>query len=156
MFGHEKGAFTGADRQRIGKFEQANGGTIFLDEIGDMTPLTQAKILRLIQEQRFERVGGDETVQTDVRLIAATNADLEKMVEDGRFRKDLYFRLNVFTIKLPPLRERGDDIDLLIEHFVRSFGQELGKPVREVAPGGNGSPSRLSRGPGTSASCRAC
>ncbi|WP_439630671.1 sigma-54-dependent transcriptional regulator [Gemmata sp.] len=134
LFGHEKGAFTGADRKRIGKFEQCHGGTIFLDEVGEMTPLTQAKILRLIQEQRFERVGGQETVQTDVRLIGATNADLEKMSEDGRFRKDLYFRLNVFTIKLPPLRERGDDVDLLVGHYLRRFGQELGKPVAEVAP----------------------
>jgi two-component system nitrogen regulation response regulator GlnG len=134
LFGHEKGAFTGADRKRIGKFEQCNGGTIFLDEVGDMTPLTQAKFLRLIQEQRFERVGGDDTVQTDVRVIAATNADLEKMTEDGRFRRDLYFRLNVFTIRLPPLRDRGGDIDLLIEHFLKRSGQELGKPVREVTP----------------------
>ncbi|HJZ60395.1 MAG TPA: sigma-54 dependent transcriptional regulator [Gemmataceae bacterium] len=133
LFGHEKGAFTGADRRRIGKFEQCHGGTIFLDEVGEMTPLTQAKILRVIQEQRFERVGGGETVQTDVRLIAATNAELEKMADDGRFRKDLYFRLNVFTIHLPPLRDRGDDLALLIDHYVRRFGQELGKPVREVA-----------------------
>ncbi len=134
LFGHERGAFTGADRKRIGKFEQCHGGTIFLDEVGEMTPLTQAKILRLVQEQRFERVGGTETVQTDVRVIAATNADLEKMAEDGRFRKDLYFRLNVFTIKLPPLRERGDDISLLIEHYVRRFGRELGKTVHEISP----------------------
>src|SRR5215203_1373680 len=119
LFGHEKGAFTGADRKRIGKFEQCHGGTIFLDEVGEMTPLTQAKILRLIQEQRFERVGGSETVQTDVRLIAATNADLEKMSDEGRFRKDLYFRLNVFTIRLPPLRERGDDVPLLVGHYVK-------------------------------------
>jgi two-component system nitrogen regulation response regulator GlnG len=134
LFGHEKGAFTGAERRRIGKFEQANGGTIFLDEVGEMAPLTQAKILRLIQEQAFERVGGGETVRTDVRLIAATNADLEKLVEEGRFRKDLYFRLNVFAIRLPPLREREGDLDLLIDHFLRRFGQELGKPAREVEP----------------------
>jgi two-component system nitrogen regulation response regulator GlnG len=134
LFGHEKGSFTGADRKRIGKFEQCNGGTIFLDEVGEMTPLTQAKMLRLIQEQRFERVGGDDTVQTDVRVIAATNADLEKMVEDGRFRRDLYFRLNVFTIHLPPLRDRGGDLDLLIEHYLKRFGQEFSKPVREVPP----------------------
>jgi len=134
LFGHEKGAFTGADRKRIGKFEQCHGGTIFLDEVGEMTPLTQAKILRLIQEQRFERVGGTETVQTDVRIIAATNADLERMAEDGRFRKDLYFRLNVFTIKLPPLRERGDDVGLLVDHFLSRFGNELGKPVAEIVP----------------------
>jgi two-component system nitrogen regulation response regulator GlnG len=99
-----------------------------------MTPLTQAKFLRLIQEQRFERLGGDDTVQTDVRVIAATNADLDKLVEDGRFRRDLYFRLNVFTIRLPPLRDRGDDLDLLIEHYLKRFGQEFGKPVREVPP----------------------
>ena len=134
LFGHEKGAFTGADRKRIGKFEQCQGGTIFLDEVGEMAPLTQAKMLRLIQEQRFERLGGTETVQTDVRLVAATNADLEKMVEDGRFRRDLYFRLNVFTIKLPPLRERGDDVGLLVDYYLKRFGHELGKPVAEVAP----------------------
>jgi two-component system nitrogen regulation response regulator GlnG len=134
LFGHEKGAFTGADRKRIGKFEQCHGGTIFLDEVGEMTPLTQAKILRLIQDQQFERVGGNETVQTDVRLIAATNADLERMADDGRFRNDLYYRLNVFSIKLPPLRERGEDVPLLIDHFVRRFGKELGKPEVEVSP----------------------
>jgi two-component system nitrogen regulation response regulator GlnG len=134
LFGHEKGAFTGADRKRIGKFEQCHGGTIFLDEVGEMAPLTQAKILRLIQEQQFERVGGSETVSTDVRLIAATNADLQRMADDGRFRKDLYFRLNVFTIHLPPLRDRGEDVGLLIDYFLRRFGQELGKPVADVAP----------------------
>src|SRR5207302_6861109 len=114
LFGHEKGAFTGADRKRIGKFEQCSGGTLFLDEVGDMTPLTQTKILRVLQDQTFERVGGSETIKTNVRLIAATNMDLEKLVASGRFRGDLFFRLNVFTIKLPPLRERGDDISLLI------------------------------------------
>ena len=134
LFGHEKGSFTGSDRRRVGKFEQCHGGTIFLDEVGEMTPLTQAKILRLIQEQRFERVGGNETIQTDVRLIAATNADLEKMAEDGRFRKDLYFRLNVFTITLPPLCERGEDIALLTDHYLKKFGRELGKPVQSVDP----------------------
>jgi len=134
LFGHEKGAFSGAERKRIGKFEQCHGGTIFLDEVGEMSSLTQAKILRLIQEQRFERLGGSETVQTDVRLVAATNADLEKMASDGRFRKDLYFRLNVFTIQLPPLRDRGDDIGILIDYYLKRFGQELGKPVSEIAP----------------------
>jgi two-component system nitrogen regulation response regulator GlnG len=134
LFGHEKGAFTGADRKRIGKFEQCHGGTLFMDEVGEMTPLTQAKLLRVIQDQAFERVGGSETIRTDVRLIAATNADLEKLAEDGRFRKDLYFRLNVFTIRLPPLRDRGDDISLLIEYFVKRFGRELGKPEVEVSP----------------------
>lgn len=134
LFGHERGAFTGADRKRIGKFEQANGGTIFLDEVGEMSPLTQAKILRLIQEQTFERVGGNETVRTDVRLIAATNAHLETMLEDGRFRKDLYFRLNVFNIAMPPLRERGDDLPRLVDHFIHRFSPELGKAVPTIAP----------------------
>jgi len=134
LFGHEKGAFTGSDRRRVGKFEQCHGGTIFLDEVGEMSPLTQAKILRLIQDQRFERVGGNETIQTDVRLIAATNAELEKMTEDGRFRKDLYFRLNVFTIRLPPLCERGDDIVILVEHYLKRFSRELSKPLQSVDP----------------------
>ena len=132
LFGHEKGAFTGAERRRVGKFEQCHGGTLFLDEIGEMPPLSQVKLLRVIQEQRFERVGGNETVHADVRLIAATNVDLEKAVEEGRFRKDLYFRLNVFTIGLPPLRERGDDVNLLIEHYLRRFARDLGKPGAEV------------------------
>jgi two-component system, NtrC family, response regulator AtoC len=134
LFGHEKGAFTGADRKRIGKFEQCHGGSLFLDEVGEMTPLTQAKILRVMQEQKFERVGGGETVTTNVRLIAATNADLDAMTADSRFRKDLFFRLNVFTIALPPLRERGDDVTTLAEHYVRRFSAELNKPIAEVAP----------------------
>ncbi len=134
LFGHEKGAFTGADRKRIGKFEQCNGGTIFLDEVGDMTPLTQSKILRLVQDQRFERLGGNETVQTDVRVLAATNYNLETAVADGRFRQDLYYRLSVFTIPLPALRDRGDDLALLVRHYVRRFGRELGKDVQSVAP----------------------
>ena len=134
LFGHEKGAFTGADRKRIGRFEQANGGTVFLDEVGELPALAQVKLLRVLQEQQFERVGGEETVRTSVRVIAATNTDLEKLAEDGRFRKDLFFRLNVFTIRLPQLRDRGDDIPLLIDHYIRRFGQEFGKPVQSVAP----------------------
>ncbi len=134
LFGHEKGAFTGADRRRIGKFEQCSGGTLFLDEIGDMTPLTQTKILRVLQGQQFERVGGNEPIRADVRLIAATNRDLEGMVAEGTFRGDLYYRLNVFTIRLPALRERGDDLPLLAEHFVRRFGRELRKEVRGLTP----------------------
>jgi nitrogen regulation protein NR(I) len=134
LFGHEKGAFTGADRKRIGKFEQCNGGTLFLDEVGDLTPLTQTKLLRLIQEQRFERVGGNETIQTNVRLIAATNCDLEELVSAGQFRGDLFYRLSVFTIRMPPLRERTGDIPLLIDHFLRRFGRELGKEVTKADP----------------------
>src|SRR5436190_10824808 len=134
LFGHEKGSFTGADHRRIGKFEQCNGGTIFLDEVGDMAPLVQAKLLRMLQEQRFERVGGNETITTDVRIIAATNSDLETMVTDGKFRPDLYYRLNGFTIKVPPLRERGDDLLLLIEAFLSKYSQELGKSLQRVSP----------------------
>ncbi len=134
LFGHEKGAFTGADRRRIGKFEQVSGGTLFLDEIGDMPLALQAKILRLLQDQSFERVGGNETVQTDVRLIAATHRDLPAWSAEGKFRPDLYYRLGVFTIHLPPLRERGDDLPLLVRHYLRRFSRELGREVREVAP----------------------
>src|SRR5437660_1598257 len=134
LFGHEKGAFTGADRRRIGKFEQTSGGTLFLDEIGDMPLALQAKILRLLQEQSFERVGGAETVRTDVRLIAATHRDLKAWSEEGKFRPDLYYRLNVFALHLPPLPERGDDLPLLVMHYVRRFSRELGREVQEVAP----------------------
>src|SRR4051812_5390460 len=133
LFGHEKGAFTGAERRRIGKFEQCNGGTLLLDEIGDMPPALQAKILRLLQEQSFERVGGNETIRTDVRLIAATHRDLKAWSDQGKFRADLYFRLSVFTIHLPPLRERGDDLVTLIHLFVKRFSAELGRDVREVS-----------------------
>lgn len=134
LFGHERGAFTGADRQRIGKFEQANGGTLFLDEIGDMSPATQAKVLRVLQDQQFERIGGRETIQSDVRLIAATNQKLDEMVAAGRFRQDLLYRLNGVTINLPPLRERKSDIPLLIEYILRQENAKLGKEVRGVAP----------------------
>jgi two-component system nitrogen regulation response regulator GlnG len=134
LFGHEKGAFTGADGRRIGKFEQCNGGTMLLDEIGDMPLALQAKILRLLQEQSFERVGGNETIRTDVRIIAATHRDLKAWSADGKFRPDLYYRLGVFTIPLPPLRERGDDLRLLVRHYLRRFSRELGRQVQEVAP----------------------
>src|SRR5438105_6649531 len=134
LFGHEKGAFTGAERRRIGKFEQCNGGTLLLDEIGDMPLASQAKVLRLLQEQAFERVGGSETVRTDVRLIAATHRDLEAWSAEGQFRPDLYYRLGVFTIHLPPLRQRGDDLPLLVHLYVRRFNRELGRDVREVTP----------------------
>src|SRR6201988_5236380 len=134
LFGHEKGAFTGADRRRIGKFEQCNGGTLLLDEIGDMPLAAQGKILRLLQEQTFERLGGNETIRTDVRLIAATHRDLQARSTDGQFRPDLYYRLGVFTIHLPPLRERGDDLPVLALHYLRRFSRELELEVREVAP----------------------
>jgi two-component system nitrogen regulation response regulator GlnG len=133
LFGHEKGAFTGAERKRIGKFEQVSGGTLFLDEVGDLAPMAQAKVLRVLQDQTFERVGGGETIRADVRLIAATNADLEKLVGAGNFRGDLFFRLNVFAIRLPPLRERNDDLPLLVDYFVRRFARELGRSAPVVA-----------------------
>jgi two-component system nitrogen regulation response regulator GlnG len=134
LFGHEKGAFTGADRRRLGKFEQCHGGTLFLDEIGDMSLPLQAKLLRVLQEQTFERVGGSETIQTDVRLIAATHRDLKGWSAEGRFRSDLYYRLGVFNIHLPPLRDRGDDIPLLIQHYLQTYSSEFGRAVREVSP----------------------
>jgi two-component system nitrogen regulation response regulator GlnG len=134
LFGHEKSAFTGADRRRIGKFEQCNGGTLFLDEIGDMPPLAQVKLLRVLQEQRFERVGGTETIQVDVRVLAATNADLEQRMAAGQFRSDLYYRLNVFPIRLPPLRERGDDLELLTDYFLACCAREFGRPLPVVPP----------------------
>jgi DNA-binding NtrC family response regulator len=134
LFGHEKGAFTGADRQRIGKFEQSQGGTLFLDEIGDMSPATQAKVLRVLQDQQFERVGGHETVTSDVRLIAATNQKLDELVGNGRFRQDLLYRLNGVTIQIPPLRDRKEDLPLLVEHFIRRLNGKLEKEVRTIAP----------------------
>ena len=126
MFGHERGAFTSAHARRIGKFEQALGGTIFLDEIGDMALSTQAKILRALQEGTFERLGGNEAIQTDARVIAATHRDLEADCREGRFREDLYYRLNVVTICLPPLRDRKDDLPRLVDYFVSRFCAELG------------------------------
>src|SRR5262245_25686809 len=134
LFGHEKGAFTGADRKRIGKFEQCTGGTILLDEIGDLRPAVQVKLLRVLQERTFERVGGNETVRADVRVIAATNSPLEKRVADGTFRPDLFYRLNVFAIRLPPLRERTDDLELLTEYYLHRFARELARPVPVLAP----------------------
>jgi DNA-binding NtrC family response regulator len=134
LFGHEKGAFTGADRRHIGKFEQCNGGTLFLDEIGDMPLATQAKVVRVLQEQAFERVGGNETVRTDVRLIAATHRDLKQWSDEGKFRADLYHRIGVYAIDLPPLRVRGDDLPMLVRHYVQRFGRELGREGVEVAP----------------------
>jgi nitrogen regulation protein NR(I) len=132
LFGHERGAFTGAERRRIGKFEQADRGTLFLDEIGDMSAATQAKILRILQEHSFERLGGNETIRNDVRVLAATNKNLEEEVAAGRFRDDLFYRLNVFAIRLPPLRERREDVPLLIVHFLRRFSRSLGRDAHSV------------------------
>jgi nitrogen regulation protein NR(I) len=134
LFGHEKGSFTGADQRRIGKFEQCSGGTLFLDEIGDMSPLVQSKVLRVLQSQEFERVGGNATIRTDVRVIAATNRNLEKMVEEGEFRSDLYYRLSGFTIHLAPLRERPDDLVPLLDKFLSVFSSDLQKDVQGISP----------------------
>jgi len=134
LFGHEKGSFTGADQRRIGKFEQCTGGTLFLDEVGDMSPLVQSKLLRVLQQQEFERVGGNQTIKTDVRVVAATNRNLEKMVADGQFRPDLYYRLSGFTIHLPALRERPEDLMVLVDHFLAQFNRELNKEVDGVSP----------------------
>ncbi len=133
LFGHEKGAFTGADRQRIGKFEQAHGGTLFLDEIGDMAAATQAKLLRVLQDGRFERVGSGETIHVDVRILAATNRDLGEALRRKEFRQDLFYRLNTFTLKLPPLRERLEDIPLLAEHFLHVQRRQLGVDVGGIS-----------------------
>ncbi|MGO0123529.1 sigma-54-dependent transcriptional regulator [Desulfothermobacter acidiphilus] len=130
LFGYEKGAFTGATSRKLGKFELAEGGTLFLDEIGEFPLTMQPKLLRVLQEKEFERVGGTKTVRVDVRIIAATNQDLERMVKEGSFREDLYYRLNVVTIRVPPLRERKEDISLLAEHFLRQAASRLGKPVQ--------------------------
>jgi DNA-binding NtrC family response regulator len=129
LFGHEKGAFTGAVAQRKGRFEQADGGSIFLDEIGDLTPALQVKLLRVLQERQFERVGGNHTLAVDVRVLAATHRDLERAMREGTFRDDLYYRLNVVTIQIPPLRERRDDIPLLLEHFLRKFAEKNQRDV---------------------------
>jgi transcriptional regulator with GAF, ATPase, and Fis domain len=132
LFGHEKGAFTGALMRRIGRFELANGGTLFLDEVGDLPLELQAKLLRVLQEGEFERLGGAQTLKVNVRMIAATNRDLQTAVAEGRFRADLYYRLNVFPIHLPALREREDDIPLLVQYFVRKFAANFGKKIDRI------------------------
>ena len=134
LFGHEKGAFTGADRRREGKFVQADGGTLFLDEIGETSQAMQVKLLRVLQEQELQRVGGEETIKVDVRIIAATNRDLEEEVKAGRFREDLYYRLNVVMLTVPPLRERNGDVPRLVEHFVKIFAEKNRKSVASVTP----------------------
>jgi len=134
LFGHEKGAFTGANNVRQGRFEQANGGTLFLDEIGDMSPALQVKMLRVIQEKEFERIGGIKTIHADVRIIAASNQNLEKAVAEKKFREDLFYRINVIPIHLPPLRERGPDIAILANHFLSKFGKLKKKHLSRFSP----------------------
>jgi formate hydrogenlyase transcriptional activator len=133
LFGHERGAFTGAVAQRLGRFEAANSGTLFLDEIGDMAPMLQAKLMRVLQEQEFERLGSTNTRRADVRIVAATNQDLGALIADKQFRPDLYYRLNVFPIILPPLRERVSDIPLLVWHFVEKYGERMSKRISRIS-----------------------
>jgi DNA-binding NtrC family response regulator len=135
LFGHEKGAFTGAQYRKKGKFEIAEGGTVFLDEIGDISLKTQTDLLRVLQEREIVRVGSNQPIKVDFRCVAATNRDLEKMIEEGKFRPDLYYRLNVFRIELPPLRDRRDDIPILVNHFVHKFSQQMNKKITRVSPG---------------------
>src|SRR5439155_3506779 len=134
LFGHEKGSFTGAVERRRGRFELADGGTLFLDEVGDLPMEVQIKLLRTLQERELERVGGNETIKVDVRVVSATNRNLEKMIEDGEFREDLYYRLNVFPINLPPLRERLDDLPVLVTHFVSKFARKFGSAPAAATP----------------------
>ena len=135
LFGHERGAFTGADRQKRGLLESADGGTVFLDEIGEMVPLLQAKLLRFLEEKSFKRVGGSQDIKVDVRIVAATNRSLQEEVKKGHFREDLYYRLNVMAVPLPPLRERRDDIPRLLNHYIDGFNTEFRKKVKGLAPG---------------------
>ena len=135
LFGHEKGAFTGAVERRIGRFEMADGGTLFLDEVGEIDPAMQVKLLRVLEERSFERVGGQKTIQVDVRLLAATNKELKRLVSEGKFRDDLFYRLSVVTVSLPPLRERREDIPLLVNAFLDQCRRENNKPVREFTAG---------------------
>ena len=136
LFGHEKGAFTGANERKQGKFEMADGGTIFLDEIGDISPKLQVDLLRVLQERSFYRVGGSEEVRVDARVVAATNVNLQQAVTEGKFREDLFYRLNVIEIRIPPLRDRREDIPLLAHHFLERLAHEMGKDINEISEGG--------------------
>jgi transcriptional regulator with PAS, ATPase and Fis domain len=136
LFGHEKGAFTGATQRRIGRFEEAEGGTIFLDEIGDLSPGTQVKLLRILQEKEFQRLGSNQTLKSDVRVITATHQNLEEAIKKGRFREDLYYRLNVISIHLPPLRERREDISPLIDHFLKKYSKLNQKAISDISKEG--------------------
>ena len=153
LFGYERGAFTGADQRRLGNFELAHNGTLFLDEIGELPLELQAKFLRVLEERKFRRLGGRSEVEVDVRVICATNRDLKEEIRRGRFREDLYFRLHVFTILLPPLKERREDIPLLVHHFIEKFNGETGKHVQGVVARRARDRCRATPGPGTSASC---
>src|SRR5690606_575715 len=135
LFGHEKGSFTGALARKEGRFELADGGTLFLDEIGEISPAVQVKLLRVLQQREFERVGGTQTIKVDVRIVAATHRDLAAEVKAGRFREDLFYRLNVVSVTLPPLRERKSDIPALVNHFLDKYGDNYGKQVTGLAPG---------------------
>jgi Nif-specific regulatory protein len=135
LFGHERGAFTGATATRAGRFELADGGTIFLDEIGDLSPTIQTKLLRVLQEREFERLGGARTINVDVRVVAATNRDLDGLTRSGAFREDLYYRLNVFPVSVPPLRERKTDILLLADHFIAKYNRSTGKKIARISTG---------------------
>jgi transcriptional regulator with PAS, ATPase and Fis domain len=133
LFGHERGAFTGATERRIGRFEIAEGGTIFLDEIGELAPAIQVKLLRVLQEKQVERVGGNRPIDVDVRLVAATHADLPRLIKSGHVREDLYYRLNVFTVSIPPLRQRMEDIPLLVDHFIAHFNSRMARKLTGIA-----------------------
>jgi transcriptional regulator with GAF, ATPase, and Fis domain len=135
LFGHEKGAFTGADRRKLGRFELANNGSIFIDEIGKLSLAMQSKLLRVVEDKEFERVGGTQTIKSDVKIITATNLEIEKAIEDGSFREDLFYRLNIIPLHLPPLRDRKDDIPMLVEHFIRKLCKDLGIEPKRLEPG---------------------
>ena len=143
LFGHVKGAFTGATQSKIGKLEKADGGTLFLDEVGDMSLKTQAKVLRALEEQRFEPVGSSAPVSVDVRIIAATNKNLDEEMEKGNFRQDLFYRLNVIPFYVPPLRERVEDVPVLTEHFIQEFSELYGRKAKEVSPRSDGGPEAI-------------